>query len=1001
MLKQLDKKTIDQICSNISIPSLTDIVKELIDNSLDSGCSLVRLEIVEGGTKSILISDNGCGIPASHFETLCQRGTTTKLSSFEDVFKIKSFGFRGQALSAISHLCDITLITKTKNDSNTYKVDYDNNGNINSKSILPDNSDIYYNQRKCWQNKNNNNEKSGTLLLIKNIYKNNNLRKQILVKNVELFLREISELIQSYVIINLKTNFEFYSQLNGENKLIISTNDSNNTFLGRLEVIFGKNFADKLMNFSFKNEIVSVDGYISKDIISGSKYNKSKPVRLYFVNGRKIDNIKSIDKIILDTYQKYNKTCNPSRIISINVPEGAYDINMGEKKNEVIFMKKNEILNIFEENLNKFHEEKIKLLTINNDIDIKNNINYDLMSQFLNQKIKPRDPSYMDEHDESKDILNEVKNEKEKKKDIRNFMDKKEETKNIYINNDKLNNYNNNIRVNKKENESKSEEIIHIDESEEEIKNKKELQKMKMIEEEVSEGLAEGMDESNDNNYNDDSNDSHSDNNNINNINKKNDCKNKKLEILNENYMKKEYKTEVKNNPKFNFLFKKGNNTSNKNIENNNINDYDSSNKIITNPKIKYLQQLQKGKYNSQNPPKNKLVNNDFFFNLKLSQSNPKFNDEQNKNEIKNKKESEKENEHETENEKEDDNNNIDDINIIKLDSENINEETVKEKRKEEEINSNNNNDINYVDNIIFLKYKNEISFGNLLKEEKDNNIKNEKKNDNMNENNKENNRENNKKNESEEEKTFSFKLKPLSKYQKENIFSKQKQKELYDFSTKEKRYNFPKALTLKTIEKEDFKKMNVIGQFNKGFIITELNKSLFIIDQHAADEKVNYETLLKNLTITRQPTICPIKIDMFSIAEKNTIYSQKELYSQLGFTIHKEQDDIFITSFPSIYSYKFKYEDFVNIVRKLQEKNHKIIGGEFKNNDLVKKLFLSDSVLKYIATKACRMSIMIGVTLDKVRMEQVLSDMSKILSPWNCPHGRPTMRLLHEFDEN
>ena len=153
MLKRLDQKTIDQITSNISIPSLTDIVKELIDNSLDSGCSLVRLEIVEGGTKSILVSDNGSGIPASHFSTLCQRGTTTKLQSFEDVFKIKSFGFRGQALSAISHLCDITLITKVENDDNIYKVDYDNDGNIMRQDILPENSDIYYNQRKFWKKK--------------------------------------------------------------------------------------------------------------------------------------------------------------------------------------------------------------------------------------------------------------------------------------------------------------------------------------------------------------------------------------------------------------------------------------------------------------------------------------------------------------------------------------------------------------------------------------------------------------------------------------------------------------------------------------------------------------------------------------------------------------------------------------------------------------------------------------------------------------------------------
>ena len=497
MLKQLDKKTIDQICSNISIPSLTDIVKELIDNSLDSGCNLVRLEIVEGGTKSILISDNGCGIPASNFDTLCQRGTTTKLSSFEDVFKIKSFGFRGQALSAISHLCDITLITKTKNDINTYKVDYDNEGKIQSKDILPDNSDIFYNQRKSWQNKKKNNEKSGTLLLIKNIYKNNNLRKQILNKNVELFLHEISELIQSYVIINLKTNFEFYSQMKGENKLIIATNDSNNSFLGRIEVIFGKNFADKLMNFSFKNEIISVDGYISKDIISGSKYNKSKPVKIYFVNGRKIDNIKSVDKIILDTYQKYNKTCNPSRIISITVPEGSYDINMGEKKNEVIFLKQNEILNIFEEYLIKFHEEKMKLSSINDNIEMKNNLNNDLMSQFLNQKIKPRDPSFLDEHDEDKDTFIQIENHKEKieakqiNKDF--FMDKEDESDEINKNNNNQNyikfDLNNENKINNNEiynnesdsiseNVSKREEKIEIEESENEFKNQKKMKKI-------------------------------------------------------------------------------------------------------------------------------------------------------------------------------------------------------------------------------------------------------------------------------------------------------------------------------------------------------------------------------------------------------------------------------------------------------------------------------------------------------------------------------------------
>ena len=95
-------------------------------------------------------------------------------------------------------------------------------------------------KEKIWQNENNLYEKSGIFIFIKNIYKNSNIRKQILNKKVELFFHEINELIQSYALINLKTNFEFYSQINRENKLIISTNDNNNIFLGRLEIISSK-----------------------------------------------------------------------------------------------------------------------------------------------------------------------------------------------------------------------------------------------------------------------------------------------------------------------------------------------------------------------------------------------------------------------------------------------------------------------------------------------------------------------------------------------------------------------------------------------------------------------------------------------------------------------------------------------------------------------------------------------------------------------------------------
>ena len=654
-------------------------------------------------------------------------------------------------------------------------------------------------------------------------------------------------------------------------------------------------------------------------------------------------------------------------------------------------MKQNEILNIFEQNLIKFHEEKMKLAAINENPDIKDKNNNAIMSQFLNQKLTKRDPSYMDEHDENKDEIIIHKNEPYEKEKFENNKINNEEK-------DIIQNKSNDIEKNKD-----NMEIIDLEEEEEEDnynnyvdknKNKdiindnekKKQSKMKIIEEEVLQGINEHSQKKD-----------ITDNNNNKSINK--------FTYSN---------TEVKN-PKFNFLYK------NKNKEKENIispiKNSQNSNEVNQlqnsyNPKLRYLQKIQNNKIKSQSNPS---LNEDLF-DFNSSKRTPKFNNNEEKSKSKSDSKEENEEEEEINNNKNDEvnvleifkqqnNNNDDNENFEKLSYENKYYYTPQ-----------NYNDFNNPDNDINtdeIKSKNpkEFYLKNITtsrssienrNNEKDN-IQLNISNNNINNNNIDNSdtsKPEEKPQTKIESKVYTFKLKPLTKNQKENIFSQAHQKKIYSILNKEKKYSTPKSLTLETIEKEDFKKMSIVGQFNKGFIITELNKSLYIIDQHAADEKVNYEALLNDLEIKRQPTICPIKIEMFSIAEKNIIYSQKDLYSQLGFSIHKENNDFYITSFPSIYSYKFKYEDFINIVRKLQEKHYKIIEGEFKQNDLVKKLFLSDSVLKYIATKACRMSVMVGVALDKIEMEKILKNMANILSPWNCPHGRPTMRLLNKSDD-
>ena len=866
MLKKLDEETISQICSNISIPSVTEIIKELMDNSLDSKADTIRLEIVEGGIKQIVICDNGIGISASNFDKLCQRGTTSKLYNFEDVFKIKSLGFRGQALSAICFLCDIILITKTKDDNNTYLVTYNNKGEILEKKILDEkNKDLFYIQRQIWNNV------SGTILIINNIYKNNKLRSQILEGKQNKYINEITELMQSYTIINTNIKIDFYSEINGENKGIISTIKNDNTMLKRISIVFGKNFADKLLTISFENEFIKIEGYISKDIQSGSKYNKTKSVKMYFVNGRKIDNIKNFDKIVLNTYRKYNKDSNPTRIISLIVPEGQFDINLGEKKNEVMFKYEKEILNFFEENLEKFHEEKIKLFSL---MDVNKNTPNKNISEFLNRKIIKNIKEDDDNIETNFEKLN--RNEFKSKK-----IDKINSDIKIKNYEDNYNSYNNNTYNNATNNLN----YLNYDNTSDYDKNEKTLDYYE------NENNLEHNNYENNLDYN--NNENNLDYNNDNNNNSNDELEIPKLiSKKNKNKNKSPIKTTVKN-PKLELLkkFSTGNN-NNINIENENI--YKKESKSEVKPINKKLLLLSKFSTPNQSK-KSTTINHSLEKDLNSSKNSNSSNNSKN-------------NDH------------------------NLN------------IENTNNNNIDIDEEEIYKLDINLIS---------------------------------------------------ISNFQKKNIYSE----EIINFSFKEN----PKEekLLLKTIEKEDFLKMNIIGQFNKGFIVTSINNSLFIIDQHASDEKKNYENLLNNLTLSKQPTLIPIKIEMFSIAEKNLIYLNKEIYSQLGFEIKKELDDLYILTFPSIYSYRFKYEDFINIVNKLKENNYKMKEEKIDKNDFIKKLFLSDSVLKYIATKACRMSIMIGDTLNDLKMRSIINNMSNLISPWNCPHGRPTMRFLYNISNS
>ncbi|BHF60486.1 hypothetical protein SprV_0100345100 [Sparganum proliferum] len=185
--------------------------------------------------------------------------------------------------------------------------------------------------------------------------------------------------------------------------------------------------------------------------------------------------------------------------------------------------------------------------------------------------------------------------------------------------------------------------------------------------------------------------------------------------------------------------------------------------------------------------------------------------------------------------------------------------------------------------------------------------------------------------------------------------------------------------------DKTWFERMRVIGQFNRGFIICQYEQDLFIVDQHASDEKNRFECLLSNHQFTSQPLVVPQQLQLTALQEQ-TLDEYMDVFKKNGFAFSSDEEA------PMGQRYRL-------VASPMSQ------GKIFGSSDVIEMLFVlaenpsrncrPSSLRDALASRACRSAVMIGKDLDRQQMSRILSNMGKMDHPWQCPHGRPTMRHL------
>ena len=302
----LDQDTINKIAAGEVVERPSSVVKELVENSIDAGATAVSVTISGGGTTQIRVTDNGYGFEREDLDVAFLKNTTSKIRCAEDLLSVQSLGFRGEALSSISSVSKLELITKTKQEL------------VGTRYVIHGGVKQEEQEVGC---------PDGTTFVVNDLFYNTPVRRKFL-KSAMTEAGYVNDVMERIALSNPGIAIKFTN--NG--KLLINTS-GNGKLRDVIYGIYGRDIASELCEVQRTAGELSICGLIAKPVIARGNRNYEN----YFLNGRYIRN-PLISKAIEEAYRGYmmqNKY--PFTALMLQIPNDMFDVNVHPAKLEVRF----------------------------------------------------------------------------------------------------------------------------------------------------------------------------------------------------------------------------------------------------------------------------------------------------------------------------------------------------------------------------------------------------------------------------------------------------------------------------------------------------------------------------------------------------------------------------------------------------------------------------------------------------------------------------------------